>query len=200
MKQGTQAQTNPAVDRFINKATSWKEEFEKMREIALDCHLTEELKWGKPCYTLDGSIIFIIGGFKEHCGLLFFKGALMKDEKGILHKPGENSNAGRRTEFTSLSEIARNASTLKAYIGEAIEIEKSGAKPPPRSKELEIPAELQDKFEAKPAFKKAFYALTPGRQRAYILFFSSAKQSATRVTRIEKYVKQILAGKGMMDE
>ena len=191
---------NPQVDQFLSKATQWQEELEKLRTIALDCGLTEELKWGKPCYTFQGSNIIILQGFRETCALLFAKGALLKDASGILEKPGESSQAARRIPFTSVKEITRLASVLKAYIQEAMVAEEAGLKVEFKQNPEPVPEELEKKWKELPAFQKAFKTLTPGRQRAYILHFSGAKQSKTRESRIEKCVPRILEGKGMMDE
>ena len=191
---------NSKVDIFISKAQKWQEEFEKLRMIILDCRLTEELKWGKPCYTFLESNIVIIHGFKEYCALLFMKGVLLKDPRGILVTQTENTQAARQIRFTNVREILEMEPTLKAYINEAIEVEKAGLKVDfKKTTEFEIPEELQKKLDEIPALKTAFYALTPGRQRAYILYFSGAKQSKTREARVEKYMKQILAGRGLND-
>ncbi|MBB3187655.1 YdeI/OmpD-associated family protein [Microbacter margulisiae] len=191
---------DPKVDIFLSKATKWQEEFEQLRAIVLDCGLTEELKWGKPCYAFQKSNIVIIQGFKEYCALLFFKGALLHDANGILIRTGENTQAGRQVRFTSVREIATVASILKAYIYEAIEVEKAGLKVElKKTADYEIPEEFQKKLEEIPALKMAFDALTPGRQRAYLLFFAAPKQSKTRESRIEKWIPQILDGKGMND-
>lgn len=189
---------NPKVDAFLSKATKWREEYEKLRAIALSCPLTEELKWGWPCYTLGESNIVLIHGFKEYCALLFFKGALLKDPNGILIRQTENAQAGRQIRFTSAQEIAGMERILKAYILEAIEVEKAGLKvEKKKTAEFKIPEEFQSKLDEVPALKAAFAALTPGRQRAYLLHFSAPKQSKTRETRIEKCVQQILDGKGL---
>ena len=178
----------------------WRQEMEKLRMIILDCHLAEELKWGKPCYTFQESNIAILQGFKEFCALMFFKGALLKDPDGILEKPGDNSQASRRIPFTNVQEIVRLMPVLKAYIQEAIEVEKAGLKVTMlKHTELVFPEEFQNKLDANPALKTAFAALTPGRQRAYNLYFSAPKQSQTRVARIEKCKQQILNGKGLND-
>jgi len=191
---------NPKVDEFISKAKKWQEEFEKLRMITLDCQLTEELKWGKPCYTFEKSNIVIIQGFKEYCALLFVKGALLKDANGILDKPGENTQAARQLRFTNVREIVEMEPILKAYIYEAIEVEKAGLKVDlKKTAEFVIPEEFQNKLEEFPALKTAFEALTPGRQRAYLLYFSQPKQSKTRVSRVEKCMPQILDGKGLND-
>jgi uncharacterized protein YdeI (YjbR/CyaY-like superfamily) len=190
---------NPKVDAFIRKAKTWRAEIELLRKIILEFPLTEELKWAKPCYTLQKSNLFIIIPLKESCALMFCKGALLKDPKALLTRPGENTQAGRWIKFTSASEIARIQSTLKAYIRESIEAEKAGLKITFKKEPEPIPEELQDKLDAIPALKTAFAALTPGRQRAYILHFSAPKQSKTRVSRIEKLIPQILNGKGLND-
>lgn len=192
---------NPKVDEFIHKNTKWQAEFEKLRTIILDCQLTEELKWGKPCYTFQKSNIVIIQGFKEFCALLFTKGALLNDPNSILEKPGENTQAARRIPFTNGREIVEMEPVLKAYIYEAIEAEKAGLKVNfEKSTELIFPEEFQNKLDENPALKTAFYALTPGRQRAYNLYFSAAKQSKTRESRVEKCMQQILNGKGLNDQ
>ncbi len=191
---------NPKVDFFFNKAGKWQEEFEKLRAIALDCGLTEELKWGQPCYTLKNSNIVLIHGFKEYCAYLFFKGALLKDPEGILIQQTENVQAARQIRFTGVREIAEKEAILKAYIFEAIEVEKAGLKVElKKTAEFIIPEEFQKKLDEIPALKTAFEALTPGRQRAYIFYFSQPKQSKTRESRVEKYMPQILNGKGLND-
>jgi uncharacterized protein YdeI (YjbR/CyaY-like superfamily) len=191
---------NPKVDDFLNNAEKWQEEMEQLRMICLDCGLTEELKWGKPCYAFQESNIAIIQPFKKSCALMFFKGMLLKDTDGILEKPGKNSRIARRIRFTSLEEIVEIEDILKAYIHEAIEVEKAGLEVPEREKnELDIPEEFQEKLDENPALKTAFEALTPGRQRGYILHFSGAKQSKTRARRVEKYIPKILDGKGLRD-
>jgi uncharacterized protein YdeI (YjbR/CyaY-like superfamily) len=192
--------TNPKVEFYFRKAKKWKEEFEKLRMIVLDCQLTEELKWGCPCYTFEKSNIVLIHGFKEYCALLFFKGALLKDAKGILVQQTENVQAGRQIRFTNVREIVKMKTILKACIDEAIEVEKAGLKVDFKKRaELITPEELQNKFDEIPALKTAFSALTPGRQRAYVLYFSAAKQSKTRASRVEKCMQQILTGKGLDD-
>ena len=191
---------NPKVDFYFRKAEQWKAEFEQLRTIALDSQLTEELKWGHPCYTLDGSNIFLMHGFKEYCALLFMKGVLMQDPNGILIQQTENVQSARQIRFTTLQEIVDLAPALKAYIANAIDVEKSGVKVVLRQRtDLEYPEELIDMLEEVPGLQDAFDALTPGRQRAYVLFFSAPKQSKTRVSRIEKCVPQILEGKGLND-
>jgi uncharacterized protein YdeI (YjbR/CyaY-like superfamily) len=192
---------NPGVDAFLKKAVKWRKELEQLREIILECDLVEEMKWGQPCYSFNKKNICIIGELKNCAVMGFFKGALLKDTKGILLKPGENTRSARSIEFTGVKEITKLRSTLKSYIYEAIEIEEAGLKvEPPKSKDLDIPEELETRFNRNAAFKKAFYALTPGRQRAYVLHFSSAKQPATREARIEKYTPQIMDGVGLNDE
>jgi uncharacterized protein YdeI (YjbR/CyaY-like superfamily) len=189
---------NPKVDEFLSKDKKWQKELEKLRMIILDCQLTEELKWGKPCYTFQKSNIVILYGFKEYCALGFFKGALLNDANGILIKPGENSQAVRQIRFTNAREIVEMEPILKAYIYEAIEVERAGLKVDFKEKtELVFPEEFQKKLDEIPALKTAFDALTPGRQRAYILYFSAPKQSKTRESRVEKCMQQILNGKGL---
>jgi uncharacterized protein YdeI (YjbR/CyaY-like superfamily) len=196
----TKSGMNPKVDEFLSKAKKWQQEFEKLRMIILDCQLTEELKWGKPCYTLQGSNIVLIHGFKEYCALLFFKGALLKDAKGILIQQTENVQAARQIRFTNVREIVDMGTILKAYIKEAIEVERAGLKVNlKKTSEFKIPEEFQNKLDKTPALKTAFDALSPGRQRGYILYFSAAKQSKTRESRVEKCVQQILNGKGLDD-
>ena len=171
-----------------------------MRTIVLDCRLTEELKWGDPCYTFQKSNIVLIHGFKEYCALLFFKGALLKDANGILIQQTENVQAARQIRFTNVQEIVEMEPILKAYIYEAIEVEKAGLKVNyKKTSEFSIPEEFQNKLDEIPALKTAFEALTPGRQRAYLLYFSPPKQSKTRESRVEKYMQQIFNGKGLND-
>ncbi len=189
----------PEVKTFIKNASPWQKEIEGLRDIILQTSLDEDFKWSKPCYIHEGNNVVIIQPFKNCLGLMFFKGALLKDPKGILKDNGPNSQSAKRLEFTSLEEISKSRSTIKAYIKEAIEIEKSGQKVELKKKPEPIPDELAAMFKKKPALKKAFEALTPGRQRAYILHFSSAKQSTTRVSRIEKCIARIMEGKGMND-
>ena len=191
---------NPKVDAFLGKAKQWREEFEQLRRIILDCGLTEELKWGVPCYTFDGKNVVLIHGFKEYCAILFVKGALLKDASGILITQTENVQAGRQVRFSSVREIVEMEPTLKDYIHEAIEAEKAGLKVDfKKTTEFAIPEEFQKKLDETPALKIAFEALTPGRQRAYLLHFSTPKQSKTREARIEKCMPQILNGKGLND-
>ncbi|HZZ72451.1 MAG TPA: YdeI/OmpD-associated family protein [Pirellulales bacterium] len=191
---------NPKVDAFLQRTKQWQAEMQELRSILLAAPLTEELKWGKPCYTFQNHNLFAIGGFKESCALLLFQGGLLKDEHHILIKPGEETQAGRMIRFTHVREIVKLKRILKAYIAEAIAAEQAGLKVKLKKiTERAIPAELQAQFAKLPRFKSAFQALTPGRQRAYLLHFSAAKQSTTRAARIEKCRPQILAGKGLKD-
>ncbi len=191
---------NPKVDAFLRRAKKWREEFEELRTIILDCGLTEELKWGKPCYTFQRGNIAVVQGFKEYCALMFFKGALLNDPHGILKTPGEHTQAGRQIRFTNAREMVEMEPILKAYIDEAIQVEKAGLKVDfKKTTEYIIPEEFQSKLDELPALKSAFDALTPGRQRAYILYFSAPKQSKTRESRVEKHMQQILDGKGLND-
>jgi len=191
---------NPAVDFYFNKANKWQKEVEKLRTIILDCQLTEELKWGVPCYTLNKKNIVLIHDFKEYCALLFFKGALLKDTHGILIQQTENVQVPRQIRFTNIREINELKTTLKAYIFQAIEVEKAGLKVAlKKHTELVFPEEFQLKLKENPALKTAFEALTPGRQRAYNLYFSAPKQSKTRESRIENSIQNILDGKGLND-
>jgi uncharacterized protein YdeI (YjbR/CyaY-like superfamily) len=192
--------TNPKVDGFLKNAERWREEMASLRGILLDCGLTEELKWGKPCYAFQENNVLIIQPFKEQCAVMFFKGALLKDTHGVLIKPGEHSQAGRQIRFTNVREIAENETILRAYIQQAIEIEKAGLEVTFKRNPEPVPDELQNKFAKNTAFKTAFNAITPGRQRAYILYFSAAKQSKTRESRIEKWMPRILKGKGLNDQ
>lgn len=191
---------NPKVDWFFNKDTRWKAEYEKLRAIILDCGLTEDLKWGHPCYTFRKSNIVLIHGFKEYCALLFHKGALLRDTHGVLIQQTENVQSARQIRFTGLREIADMEKTLKAYIYEAIEVEKAGLKVElKKTSEFNMPEEFQKALDEDPDLKVAFEALTPGRQRGYMLYFSAAKQSKTRTSRVEKYRQHILDGKGLND-
>jgi uncharacterized protein YdeI (YjbR/CyaY-like superfamily) len=198
---------NPNVEFYFNKAKKWREEFENLRMIMLDCQLTEELKWGCPCYTFPAgagrqkSNIVLIHGFKEYCALLFFKGALLGDANGILVRQTKNVQAARQVRFTNVQQIAEMAPLLKSYIYEAIEVEKAGLKVHlKKTSEYIIPEEFRHKLDEVPALKTAFKALTPGRQRAYIFYFSAPKQSKTRQSRVEKCMQQILNGKGLNDQ
>ena len=196
----TTSVTNPKVDWFFDKATQWQKEYEKLRMIILECGLTEELKWGCPCYQFEKRNIVLIHGFKEYCALLFFKGALLADADGILIQQTENVQSARQIRFTSARQIVKMEGILKAYVYEAIEVERAGLQVKlKKTKDLKIPEELQSKLNKMPALQTAFDKLTPGRQRAYIFYFSQAKQSKTREARVEKYLKQILAGKGLDD-
>ena len=191
---------NPKVDSFFRKATKWQEEFSKLRTITLGCGLTEELKWGKPCYTFQQSNVVLIHGFKDYCALLFMKGALLKDVKGILIQQTENVQAARQIRFTNVGEIVKMEPVLQAYVKEAIEIEKAGLKVNyKKTTEFKVPEEFGSKLNAIPALRVAFAALTPGRQRGYLLYFSGAKHSKTRERRVEKCMPQILKGKGLDD-
>ena len=196
----TNSSLHPKVDEFIGKSKKWKEEYEKLRNIVLDCGMTEEFKWMHPCYTFENKNIVLIHGFKEYCAILFNKGVLLKDSHGILIQQTENVQAARQIRFTNVQEIIEMETILKAYIHEAIEIEKAGLEVNfKKTEEFTIPEEFQNKLDEMPALKTAFEALTPGRQRAYIHYFSSAKQSKTRESRVEKYMQQILDGKGLND-
>ena len=192
---------NPKVDAYISKLKQWREETEKLRAIVLACPVTEELKWGVPCYTFDDRNVVLIHGFKEYCAILFVKGALLNDPKGILIQQTENVQSARQVRFTSLQDIVKLQAILKTYIRAAIEVEKAGLKVARKStEEFEVAEEFQNKLNKTLALKKAFEALTPGRQRAYLLHFSSAKQSKTRESRIEKCMPLILEGKGLNDD
>ena len=196
----TKSSMNPKVEFYFSKASKWQEEYEQLRMIALDCGLTEELKWGCPCYTLQKSNIVLIHGFKEYCALLFMKGALLQDSKGILIQQTEQVQSARQIRFTSVKEIVKIKATIKAYIYEAIEVEKAGLKVAlKKTSEYKVPEEFQSKLKEDAALKTAFKALTPGRQRAYLFYFSQPKLSKTRQARVEKYMPQILKGKGLDD-
>jgi uncharacterized protein YdeI (YjbR/CyaY-like superfamily) len=191
---------NPKVDGILSKAKQWRGEFEKLRTIVMSCPLTEELKWGQPCYAFQGGNVVLIHGFKEYCALLFFKGALLKDADGMLVQQTENVQAGRQIRFTSLREIAQMEPILKAYIREAIEVEKSGKKVElKKTTEFKVAEEFQRRLDADAALRAAFKTLTPGRQRAYLLHFAQPKQAKTRAARVEKCTPQILKGKGLND-
>lgn len=191
---------NPKVDFFFDKDTQWQKEYTLLRKIALSCGLEEELKWGCPCYTFDGKNIILIHGFKEYCAYLLFKGALLGDPENILIQQTENVQSPRQIRFTSAKEITKLQATLKAYIYEAIEVEKAGLKvAPKKTKEYPVPEEFQQVLNKDKALKKAFEALTPGRQRGYLLHFAQPKQAKTRTARIEKATPHILAGKGLND-
>lgn len=191
---------NPKVDWYFTKNKQWTEELEKLRAICLSTKLTEELKWGCPCYTLDGTNVVLIHCFKEYCALLFMKGVLMSDPDGVLIQQTKNVQSARQMRFTSSAEITKMKTIIKSYVQEAIRVEKSGAKVElKKTKEFDMPEEFEYRLNKNASLKKAFQSLTPGRQRAYLLYFSSAKKAETREARIEKYEKQILKGKGLDD-
>jgi uncharacterized protein YdeI (YjbR/CyaY-like superfamily) len=197
----TTSVTNPKVDWFFDKDTKWQKQYEKLRKIILSCGLTEELKWGCPCYVFENSNIVLIHGFKDYCAILFFKGALLADPDGILIQQTANVQSARQIRFTSVQQIVKMERAVKAYVYEAIEVERAGLQLKyKKTEDFKVPEEFQNKLDKMPALKTAFDALTPGRQRAYIFYFSQAKQSKTRVARVEKYLTQILAGKGLDDE
>ncbi len=192
--------TNPKVDWFFDKKTKWQEEYSALRNIVLDCGFTEELKWGCPCYTIQKNNIVLIHGFKEYCALLFMQGALLKDMKGLLVQQTKNVHAARQLRFSNIQDILKNKATIKAYLKEAIKVDKAGLKVElKKTSEFDVPIEFKIVLKEMPELKKAFKALTPGRQRGYLLYFSSARQSKTREARIEKYVEHILNGKGLDD-
>ena len=194
------SEMNPKVDWFFSQDTQWQKEYEKLRKIILDCGLIEELKWGCPCYTFENTNIVLIHGFKEYCALLFFKGALLNDPNGILIQQTKNVQSARQIRFTNAKEIVKMEKILKAYVYEAIEVERAGLKVKlKKTSEFKVPEEFQKRLDKNTTLKKAFDALTPGRQRAYIFYFSQPKQSKTRDSRVEKYLKQILNGKGLND-
>jgi len=198
---GANSIMNPKVDGYLRKAKTWQQEMEKLRRIILDCQLTEELKWGKPCYTFQNTNIVLMHGFKDYCALLFFKGVLLKDPNGILIQQTKNVQAARHIRFTNVRGIVKLERVLKAYVREAIEVEKAGLEVSyKKTADFQIPEELQKKLDELPALKTAFAALTPGRQRGYIFHFAAAKQSKTRESRVEKCMPQILKGKGLNDQ
>lgn len=191
---------NPKVDAFLIKAKQWREELTILRSIVMDSGLGEELKWGAPCYVHEQANVIIMQGFKDYFALMFFKGALMKDPQDLLRKPGENTQSGRQIRMTSMDEMLGQEEVLRAYIQNAIEVEKTGNKVVvKKTEEYPVPSELEESFAENSNLQNAFYGLTPGRQRAYLLHFAEAKQSATRKTRIEKYTPRILNGKGILD-
>jgi uncharacterized protein YdeI (YjbR/CyaY-like superfamily) len=191
---------NPKVDAFLKRADTWRAEFEGLRAILLACGLTEELKWGQPCYQLDGKNVALIHGFKEYCAILFHKGVLLKDPKGVLIQQTKNVQAARQIRFTSVKDVTRLAKTVKAYVREAIEVERAGLKVPfKKTAEFELPEEFASKLARSAKLKAAFAKLTPGRQRAYIHHFSQPKLSKTRAERVEKNVPRILDGLGLDD-
>ncbi len=196
----TDGKMNPKVDEFLSKAKQWKEEYEQLRRIVLDCGLTEEFKWMHPCYTFQNKNIVLVHGFKEYCALLFYKGALLKDPNGILIQQTENVQAGRQIRFTDIQQILDREPIIKAYISEAIEVEKAGLQVAKKATaDFTVPEEFQNELDGDSALKTAFEALTPGRQRAYIYYFSQPKQSKTRESRVVKYIPKILIGKGLDD-
>jgi len=196
----TNSKTNAKVDGFLRKVKQWQEEYETLRKVVLDCELTEDFKWMHPCYTFENKNIVLIHGFKEYIALLFHKGVLLKDTQGILIQQTENVQAARQIRFTNVQEILEKESIIKDYIYEAIEIEKAGLEVEfKKNTDYIIPDEFQNKLDEMPALKTAFEALTPGRQRAYLYHFSEPKQSKTRVSRVEKWMPQILDGKGLND-
>lgn len=195
-----QPKMNPKVNVILSKTEKWREEFEALRAIVLECGLTEELKWGQPCYTFHKSNIVLIHGFKDYCALLFFKGALLSNADGLLIQQTDNVQSARQIRFTSTKEILQVKQGIKSYIFEAIEVEKAGLKVEmKKTSDFEVAEEFQQKLDELPALKTAFEALTPGRQRAYLFYFSDAKQSKTRAARVEKYIPHILNGKGIND-
>jgi uncharacterized protein YdeI (YjbR/CyaY-like superfamily) len=197
----TTSKANPKVDAFIANAKKWQAELQKLRAILLDSELTEEFKWSQPCYTFQGKNVVVISGLKESCALAFFKGVLLKDVHGVLTRPGQHSQSTRWMKFASVREIAELKSAVKAYIREAIEIEKAGLKVKlKKTSDLKFPEELQLMLDEFPDFRTAFDGLTPGRQRAYIYHFSAPKQSKAREARIQKYMPHILKGKGLLDQ
>ena len=194
------SEPNPKTDWFFVKDTKWQKEYEKLRKIILSCGLSEELKWGCPCYTFENNNIVLMHGFKEYCALLFFKGALLADPDGMLIQQTENVQSARQLRFTSVQQVVKAERIVKAYVYEAIEVERAGLQVKyKKTKDFKIPDEFQTKLNKMPSLKTAFDALTPGRQRAYIFHFSQPKQSKTRTARVEKYLKQILNGKGLDD-
>lgn len=191
---------NPKVDAFLLNTKKWREELTVLRSIVMDSGLGEELKWGAPCYVHEQSNVMIIQGFKDYFALMFFKGALMKDPEDLLRKPGENTQSGRQIRLTSMDEMLGQEEVLRAYIQHAIEVEKAGEKViTKKTEEYPVPSELEESFAENSDLQHAFYGLTPGRQRAYLLHFAEAKQSATCKARIEKYTQRILKGKGILD-
>ena len=192
---------NPKVDSFLNRESKWREEFERLRAIILDTGLTEELKWGQPCYTFDGKNVVLMHGFKDYCALLFHKGALLKDPERILVQQTANVQSARQIRFTSVDDINKLEKTLRAYVREAIDVERAGLKVDlKKTSEFEVAEEFQEAMKKNPGLRKAFAALTPGRQRAYLLHFAQPKQAATREARVEKATPQILKGKGLNDQ
>ncbi|NGX75839.1 hypothetical protein G6W75_07030 [Staphylococcus sciuri] len=194
-------ESNPKVEAFMQREKKWKDEFERLREIIRECDLEEDYKWMHPCYTLKGKNVVLIHGFKEYCALLFHKGSLLKDPEKILIQQTKNVQAARQLRFTNVDQIKEQRDIIKAYVEEAIELEKSGVKVElKKTEEYEMPVELQEQLDQNSNLKEAFYNLTPGRQRQYIYYISQAKRPATRVSRVEKYIDHILDGKGLNDE
>jgi uncharacterized protein YdeI (YjbR/CyaY-like superfamily) len=192
--------TNPEVDAYLDQIQQWQDESRELRRIVLECQLTEELKWRQPCYTFQKANVVIIQGFKDYCALMFFKGALLQDTDGILIKPGRNTQAGRQVRFTNVREIVEMEAILKAYIQAAVDVERAGLQVKlKKTSDFEIPEEFQAKLDEVPGLKTAFEGLTPGRQRGYLHYFSSAKQSKTRASRVERHMQRILDGKGLND-
>ena len=191
---------SPKVEAFLRRQKTWRKEFTKLREIIVACDLTEDLKWGQPCYSFDGKNVILMHGFKEYCAVLFPKGALLKDPRGVLIQQTKHVQSARQIRFTSLAEVVKADKTLKAYIREAIEVEKAGLKVPfKRTKDFEMPEELESKLDESRALKEAFEALTPGRQRGYLLYFAQAKKTETRQARVAKNIPRILEGLGLDD-
>jgi uncharacterized protein YdeI (YjbR/CyaY-like superfamily) len=191
---------SPKVEAFLRRQKTWRKEFTKLREIIVACDLTEDLKWGQPCYSFDGKNVILMHGFKEYCAVLFPKGALLKDPRGVLIQQTKHVQSARQIRFTSLADVVKADKTLKAYIREAIEVEKAGLKVPfKRTKDFEMPEELESKLEESRALKEAFEALTPGRQRGYLLYFAQAKKAETRQARVAKNIPRILEGLGLDD-
>lgn len=200
MNQNTATRTNPKVDAFLSNAKQWRKEYETLRAILIDCPLDEDFKWGKPCYSVEGKNVVLMHGFNEYCALLFMKGALLKDPEGILISQTKNVQSARQIRFTNVQDIEAMASILKAYVNNAIEVEKAGLTVDfKKVEEFDFPEEFQKKLDENPDLKAAFEALTPGRQRGYLLHFSGAKQSSTRTSRVEKCMEKILKGKGLTD-
>jgi len=196
----TKNRTNPKVDAFLSREKKWQQEFEQLRTIILDCGLTEELKWGQPCYTFEENNIVLMHGFKDYCALLFMKGVLLNDAAGILIQQTENVQVARQIRFTHVDEIVEMAHIITAYVNDAIQVEKSGLEVEfKETSEFNVPEEFQHKLDENPALKTAFEALTPGRQRGYLLYFAAPKRTQTRVSRVEKSIPQILDGKGLND-
>jgi len=193
-------ETDPNIDRFLERATSWKTEMLEIRRLCLDSKLREEMKWGKPCYSIQGGNVAITQPFKDYCALMFFKGSLLKDEENILFRVGERSRAAKQLRFTSVEQIREQELIVRAYLSEAIELEKAGAKVDfGIGADIEVPDEFQQMLDDDPQLQQAFESLTPGRQREYLIYFSDAKQSKTRAARVEKFIPHILEGKGFRE-